>query len=92
MQKNFTQRWAAHRVGATGREVMFITRQFRNSWWIARRKKDHRNLCRRAAHRIEVLRPGKDVKQLGDEEVITYSLDRFGTPGRRAADLDGMVS
>ena len=41
-------------------------------------------------NRIEVLRPGKDVKQPWDEEVITYSLDRFGTAkAARAADLNG---
>ena len=91
MQKNPAQRWAAHRVGATGREVMFITRSIRKQ--LVDRKAKEKTTAIYAAvrpNRIEVLRPGKDVKQPWDEEVITYSLDRFGTAkAARAADLDG---
>ena len=52
-------------------------------------RKNHRIYAAVRPNRIEVLRPGKDVKQPWDEEVITYSLDRFGTAkAARAADLD----
>ena len=47
-------------------------------------RKDHRNLCRRAAQSHRGVATGKDVKQPWDEEVITYSLDRFGTAKARA--------
>jgi len=79
MQANPARRWAAHRVGATGREVMFITIGKDNVIHAAVRP-----------NHIHVLKPKKDLRQPWHETVIKFPFDRFGTAkAARAADLDG---
>jgi len=79
MQANPDRRWAAHRVGATGREVMFITIGKDNVIHAAVRP-----------NHIHVLKPKKDLRQPWHETVIKFPFDRFGTAkAARAADLDG---
>ena len=79
MQQNPARKWAAHHIGACGREVMFIT--------IGKDKTIHAAV---RPNRIHVLKPNKDARKPWREEVITFPLDRFGTAkAARAADLDG---
>ena len=79
MQENPSRKWAAHHIGALGREVMFIT--------IGKGDIIHAAV---RPHRIYVLSPGKDRRQPWAEKVINFSSEQFGTAkAARAADLDG---
>ena len=79
MKANPSFQWTVHRVGATGKEVMFIT--------ISKDKVIHAAV--RPNH-IHVLRPNADPRQPWREQVITYPANKYGTAkAARAADLDG---
>ena len=79
MQSEPTRRWAEHRIGAGGKQVMFITIGKDNVIHAAVRP----NL-------IYVLKQNSDPKKPWRTQIINYPLEHFGTAkASRAADLDG---
>jgi hypothetical protein len=79
MQANPSLQWAVHRIGADGKEVMFITISKDNVIHAAVRP----NL-------IYVLKQNSDPKKPWHAQIIDYPLEHFGTAkASRAADLDG---
>ena len=79
MKANPSLQWTVHRIGAVGKEVMFITISKDNIIHAAVRP-----------NRIHVLRPNADPRQPWREQVITYPANNYGTAkAARAADLDG---
>ena len=79
MRSNPSLQWAVHRVGATGKEVMFITISKDNVIHAAVRP-----------NRIHVLQSNGDPRKPWREQVITYPANNYGTAkAARAADLDG---
>ena len=79
MKANPALQWNVHRIGADGKEVMFITISKDNVIHAAVRQ----NL-------IYVLKQNSDPKKPWREQVITYPANKFGTAkAARAADLDG---
>ena len=79
MQANPSLQWAVHRIGADGKEVMFITISKDNVIHAAVRP----NL-------IYVLKQNSDPKKPWHAQIIDYPLEHFGTAkAARAADLDG---
>jgi len=79
MRSNPSLQWAVHRVGATGKEVMFITLSKKNVIYAAVRP-----------NRIHLLRSNGDPRKPWHEQVITYPANKYGTTkAARAADLDG---
>lgn len=79
MQANPSLQWAVHRIGADGKEVMFITISKDNVIHAAVRP-----------NRIHVFRSNTDPRQPWREQIINYPLEQFGTAKAAcAADLDG---
>jgi hypothetical protein len=79
MQSEPTRRWAEHRIGANGKQVMFITISKDNVIHAAVRP----NL-------IYVLKQNSDPTKPWRAQIIDYPLEQFGTAkAARAADLDG---
>ena len=79
MKANPSLQWNVHRIGAIGKEVMFITLSKDNVIHAAVRP-----------NRIHLLRPNADPKKPWSEQVITYPSNNYGTAkAARAADLDG---
>ena len=79
MRANPSLQWAVHRIGADGKEVMFITISKDNVIHAAVRP----NL-------IYVLKQNSDPKKPWHAQIIDYPLEHFGTAkAARAADLDG---
>ena len=79
MRANPSLQWNVHRIGAVGKEVMFITISKDNIIHAAVRP-----------NRIHVLRPNADRRKPWREQVITYPSNKYGTAkAARAADLDG---
>ena len=79
MRANPSLQWNVHRIGADGKEVMFITISKDNVIHAAVRP----NL-------IYVLKQNSDPKKPWHAQIIDYPLEHFGTAkAARAADLDG---
>ncbi len=79
MQANPSLRWAVHRIGASDKEVMFMTIGEDNIIHAAVRP-----------NRIHVLRANTDPRKPWREQIITYPTDNYGTAkAARAADIDG---
>lgn len=79
MRANPSLQWNIHRIGATGKEVMFITISKDNVIHAAVRP-----------NHIHVLRPNTDPRQPWREQVVTYLASNYGTAkAARAADIDG---
>jgi len=79
MQANPSLQWNVHRIGADGKEVMFITISKDNVIHAAVRP----NL-------IYVLKQNSDPKKPWHAQIINYPLEQFGTAKAAcAADLDG---
>jgi hypothetical protein len=79
MRENPARRWAAHRIGADGKEVMFISMDKGKTIFAAVKP----NL-------IYALQPNADPRRPWQSGVISYPLKFFGTAkAAHAADLDG---
>ena len=79
MRANLSLQWNVHRIGAVGKEVMFITISKDNVIHAAVR-----------SNRIHLLRSNADPRKPWREQVITYPSNKYGTAkAARAADLDG---
>ena len=79
MKTNPSLKWDVHRIGAVGKEVMFITLSKENTIYAAVRP-----------NRIHILESMGNPRKPWSEQVITYPPERYGTAkAARGADLDG---